>query len=83
MCVFSGWCIRVIADDFVGPTLYVIANNDWSDLACFIDLSAAKSHFIEKVIVSTRERIDREIDSKLNPPTAPAASGKNNDDIPF
>ena len=83
MCVFSGWSIRVIADDFVGATLYVIANDDWSDLSCFTDLSAAKSHFAEKVFVSTRERIDREIDSKLNPPPAPAPSGKNNDDIPF
>ena len=83
LCVFSAWSIRVIADDFVGATLYVIANDDWSDLSCFTELSAAKSHFIEKVIISTRERIDREIDSKLNPPPAPAASGKNNDDIPF
>ena len=82
LCGWCEWVIQVITDDFGGETLYLITNEDWSDLSCFTDLSTAKTHFIEKVIVSSRERIDREIANKLNPPPAPATSG-NDDEIPF
>jgi len=83
LCGWCEWVIQVITDDFGGETLYLITNEDWSDMSCFTGINAAKTHFVEKVIFSTRERIDREIANKLNPPPAPAASGKDDDDIPF
>ena len=83
LCGWCEWVIQVITDDFGGETLYLITNEDWSDMSCFTDINAAKTHFVEKVIVSTRERIGSEIANKLNPPPAPTVSGNDDDDIPF
>lgn len=83
LCVFGEWSIRVISGDYAGATLYVVANDDWSDLACFTDFSAAKSNYIEKVIVSTRAKICRDINNQLIQTPVPPASGKHDDDIPF
>ena len=83
LSVFGEWSIRVISGDYGGATLYVIANDDWSDLACFTDFSAAKSDYIDKVIVSTRARICGDINNKLIQTPVPTASGKHDDDIPF
>ena len=87
LCKWWEWNIQTITDDFGGEILYVITNDDWSYVAGFVDLEAARIHYITKALVPSRERIEDMIDKGIQPPVPPVAppprAPTEDDDIPF
>ena len=87
LCKWWDWNIQTITDDYGGEILYVITNDDWSYVAGFVDLEAAKTHYIAKALVTSRERLEDMIDKRIQPPVPPVAppprAPTGDDDIPF
>ena len=87
LCKWWEWNIQTITDDYGGEILYVITNDEWSYVAGFVDLEAAKTHYIAKALVTSRERLEDMIDKRIQPPVPPVAppprAPTGDDDIPF
>ena len=87
LCKWWEWNIQTITDDYGGEILYVITNDDWSYVAGFVDLEAAKTHYMAKALVPSRERIEDMIDKGIQPPVPPVPppprAPTEDDDIPF
>lgn len=81
LCGWWDWNIQSLKDECCGDILYIVSNNDWSYVAGFADLEAAKTQYIEKALVPSREKIDRIISDAIDPAASPPAT--DDDDIPF